>query len=92
MKYRDPSSILIEILTDIYVNLKSFDVGGELLFVYNVIYNSNSLNIRNECIHKNWQLLFAFKLTLMCIHIIMLGDKANRYKSVDELCEAFKNI
>ena len=21
-----------------------------------------------------------------------LGDKANRYKSVDELCEAFKNI
>ena len=80
MKYRDPSSILIEILTDIYENLKSFDVGGELLFVYNVMYNSNSLNIRNECIHgreylKNWQLLFAFKLTLMCIHIIMLRLK-----------------
>ena len=80
MKYRDPSSILIEILTDIYENIKSFDVGGELLFVYNVMYNSNSLNIRNECIHgreylKNGQLLFAFKLTLICISIIMLRLK-----------------
>lgn len=76
MNYKDPSSILIEMLKDIYEDLKNFNVGSELLFVYNAMYNSNSLNIRNECIHgreyfNGGPLLIAFKLTLMCIYIIM---------------------
>lgn len=75
MKYKDPSSILICILTDIYNEIKDLLPVNDLFFVYNVMYNSNSLNVRNEFIHgrkyfeKN-NLDFVFKLTLICIKII----------------------
>lgn len=39
------------------------------------MYGENGLNIRNECIHgKNYiksnEIDFAFKITLLCLHMI----------------------
>lgn len=75
-KYKDPSSILIEILKEAYKQTKSFESVSDILMVYNFMYNSNSLNIRNECIHGRKYLngdsmLFAFKVTLLAIYTIM---------------------
>ncbi|MBQ4122706.1 hypothetical protein IJD44_03155, partial [bacterium] len=75
MQYKDPSSILIILLKDVYKNIKDFEPVNDIFFVYNVMYNSNSLNIRNEFIHgrkyiDESKLNIAFKLTLMSIYII----------------------
>lgn len=76
MKYKDPSSILIAILTDIYNTSSSFESAPDILMTYNYMYNGNSLNIRNECIHgRNYQngnsLRFAFRLTLLVLNTLM---------------------
>lgn len=75
MKYKDPSSILIVLLKNVYNNFKDFEPVNDIFFVYNVMYNSNSLNIRNEFIHgrkyiNEPKLNIALKLTLMSIYII----------------------
>ena len=75
MNYRDPSSILREIITEVFNLIDSFENIPDLLFVYHFMYNSNSLNIRNECIHgrdflSNGRLLLAFKITLISILMI----------------------
>ena len=84
MNYRDPSSILREIITETFNFTDSFENIPDLLFVYNFMYNSNSLNIRNECIHgrdflSDGRLILAFKITLLSILMI-----ENRIKLIKE--------
>lgn len=88
MKLKSPSSILIELVGNIFEELESFESAPDLLFVYHFMYNSNSLNIRNECIHgreyiEGEQLKFAFKVTLLALYMIkyriklILNNKLN---------------
>lgn len=76
MKYKDSSSVLRELLQEVYKELGSFENVPDLLFVYHYMYNGNSLNVRNECMHgrdymKGSRLRFAFRLTLLAIYMIM---------------------
>lgn len=76
MQYNDPSSLLREILLKIYDEQGSFENVPDLLFVYNIMYNSNSLNVRNECIHGRYYLSgnplrFAMIATLLAIYMII---------------------
>lgn len=76
MLCKDPSSILREILLEVYGELRSYENVEDILFVYNFMYNSNSLNIRNECIHgrkytQGSELQFAFKVTLCALAIVI---------------------
>lgn len=75
-KYKDPSGILIEVLSGVYNDIKDFGIVSDVLMVYNFMYNSNSLNIRNEYIHgrkyiSGTSMQFAFKVTVLAISIIM---------------------
>lgn len=84
MNYRDPSSILREIITEVFKLTDSFENIPDLLFVYHFMYNSNSLNIRNECIHgrdflSGERLILAFKVTMLSIQMI-----ENRIKLIKE--------
>jgi len=84
MNYRDPSSILREIITEVFDLTDSFENIPDLLFVYHFMYNSNSLNIRNECIHgrdflSGERLILAFKVTMLSIQMI-----ENRIKLIKE--------
>lgn len=75
MKFKDPSSILRELIENIYEELDGFESAPDLLFVYHFMYNSNSLNIRNECIHgrdyfDGYSLKLAFKVTMLALYMI----------------------
>lgn len=75
MQYNDPSSLLRELLRQIYAEQHSFENIPDLLYVYNIMYNSNSFNVRNECVHgrnylKGSSLCFAFRATLMAIAMV----------------------
>ena len=75
MKFKDPSSILRELIENIYEELDGFESAPDLLFVYHFMYNSNSLNIRNECIHgrdyfEGYRLKLAFKVTMLALYMI----------------------
>ncbi len=75
MKYKDSSSVLREILQEVYKELGSFENVPDLLFVYHFMYNGNSLNIRNECLHgrayiSGKNVCFAFRLTLLAIYMV----------------------
>jgi hypothetical protein len=89
MKFKDPSSVLKELLEDIYKELGSFENAPDLLFVYHFMYNGNSLNIRNECIHgRNYlqggQLRYAFKVTLLSLYMILFRIKVIEDNMDDE--------
>jgi len=76
MKYKDSSSILIEILKDIYKESSSLESAPDILMTFNYMYNGNSLNVRNECIHgRNYQsgdsLRFAFRITLLVLNTLI---------------------
>ncbi|MHB1154599.1 MAG: hypothetical protein ACYC00_20010 [Eubacteriales bacterium] len=76
IRVKEPSSILSEILREVYELAETHEGASDLLFVYYSMFNSNGLNVRNECIHgKNYQkpdqLNFAFRLTLICLHMIL---------------------
>lgn len=76
MQCNDPSSLLRELLLQIYNEQKSFENVSDIMFVYNSMYNSNFLNIRNECIHgrdylAGGKLRYAFRVTLLCIYMVM---------------------
>ena len=63
-------------LLQIYNEQKSFENVSDIMFVYNSMYNSNFLNIRNECIHgrdylAGGKLRYAFRVTLLCIYMVM---------------------
>lgn len=89
MKFKDPSSILRELIENIYEELDGFESAPDLLFVYHFMYNSNSLNIRNECIHgrdyfEGYRLKFAFKVTMLALYMIryrinLILDNSNSY-------------
>jgi len=75
MQHNDPSTLLREILMRIYDEQESFENVPDLLFVYNIMYNSNSMNIRNECVHgRNYlrdnSLNFAITATLFAVYMI----------------------
>ena len=58
----------------------SFENVPDLLFVYHFMYNGNSLNIRNECVHgrdylQGGQLRYAFKVTLLALYMILIRIK-----------------
>ncbi len=81
MKFKDSSSVLRGMLKDIYQELGSFENVPDLLFVYHFMYNGNSLNIRNECLHgrdylSGNRLGFAFRVTLLAIDMIVYRIKA----------------
>ena len=75
IKYNDPSTLLIKIITIIYEDKKDLLSAQGFIFVYLVMYDSNFTNIRNDFIHgrkyinKN-DLDFAFRSTLISISII----------------------
>lgn len=76
IKYKDPSSILREIIKMVYDEFKNLESVPDVLFVYHFMYNSNSLNIRNECIHgrdyiEGEQLKLGFKITILSLYMIM---------------------
>ncbi len=76
MQCNDPSSLLRELLLQIYNEQKSFENVSDIMFVYNSMYNSNFLNIRNECIHGRdylvgGKLRYAFRVTLLCVYMVM---------------------
>ena len=78
MQFNDPSSILREIIIESCKNIHGFDPVPDLLFIYNCMYNSHSLNIRNECIHGRGYLSqrglhLALRATL--ISILMLEQR-----------------
>lgn len=88
MSYKDPSSILREMIKDVYDETGSFENIPDLLFIYHFMYNSNSLNIRNECIHgrgylSGGDLRLAFRVTLLSI--LMLDSRIEIIKQKTEV-------
>ncbi len=80
MQYNDPSSLLRELLEMIWGEQQSFENVPDLIYVYNIMYNSNSCNVRNECIHgraylSRGDLKFAFVATLFAIHMVAFRIK-----------------
>ena len=76
MQSKDPSSILRLILEKAYLETQSFEVVPDLLFIYHYMYNGNSLNIRNECIHgreylSGESMFFAFKVSLSALYMLI---------------------
>lgn len=75
MQYNDPSSLLRELLKMIFAEQHSFENVPDLIYVYNIMYNGNSFNVRNECIHgrdylSGGSFKFAFRATLFAIHMV----------------------
>ncbi len=75
MQYNDPSSLLRELLKSLFDEQQSFENVPDLIYVYNIMYNGNSCNVRNECIHgrdylSGGSLKFAFRATLFAIHMV----------------------
>lgn len=84
LQSKDPSNVLIKLILQYYEGTSEFIGVGDLFFVYYTLYNSNSLNIRNECVHgNNYQLdnnlLYAYKITLLCFKLIL-----NRIQKIEE--------
>lgn len=76
MTYKDSSSVLRELLQEVHKELGNFENVPDLLFVYHFMYNGNSLNVRNECLHgrdymNGGRVRFAFRLTLLAIYMVM---------------------
>ena len=60
----------------VYEKFENLESVSDLLFVYHFMYNSNSLNIRNECIHgrdysEGERLKLGFKITILSLYMIM---------------------
>ncbi len=75
MTYKDSSSVLREMLQEVHKELGSFKNVPDLLFIYHFMYNGNSLNVRNECLHgrdylNGSNVRFAFRLTLLAIYML----------------------
>ena len=71
---KDASTILLSIIKKKYKENNDFESIGVYLFLYNYLYNINSLNIRNELIHAREyidnenQMSFAFKTLIIGIY------------------------
>ena len=51
VEFKDPSSVLQDMITTSWDEEKSFKGIEDLMLTYNLLYNGNSMNIRNEFIH-----------------------------------------
>lgn len=92
LQAKDPSSILIKLVLQYYEGTSEFVGVSDLFFTYYSLYNSNSFNIRNECIHGNDylsdnNLLYAFKITLFCLKLIL-----NRIHRIEEQIQTSKDV
>lgn len=75
-KFKDSSSVLREVILSVKNEIGSFENIPDLMFVYNCMYNGNSINVRNDCMHgRNYlsggQSRFAFKITLISLYMII---------------------
>lgn len=91
MQYNDPSSLLRELLKIVYDEQHSFENVSDLIFIYNIMYNENSCNVRNECIHgrdylSGGGLRFAFRATLFAIHMVEFRIKTIK-ENVSDIIE-----
>ncbi len=80
MKYKDPKSVLGDILKSSFSDSGSFEKVSDLLFVYHFLYNGNSYNIRNESIHGRYytngeQLKFAFKISELALYMVLFRNR-----------------
>ena len=70
---KDSSTILLTIIKKRYRENKNFDNIEVYMYLYNYLYNVNSLNLRNELIHareyleNESQMSFAFKVLILGI-------------------------
>lgn len=89
MQFKDPSSLLREMIEEAYKETGNFELIHDLMFVYCFMYNSNSLNIRNECIHGRGfnnsvgEIRFAFRVTLLSIYMMEYRKKLVRQPVVN---------
>lgn len=84
LQLKDPSNVLIKLLLEYYAKTNEFTGVSDLFFIYQTMYSSSLLNIRNECIHgnayqNNEDLLFAFKLTIFCMKLVL--NRINKIKN-----------
>lgn len=84
MHMKDASNVLQQILIEVYNETKSFRGIEDLFFIFICMYNDNHLNIRNESCHgrdylKNGKLKFAFKVSLLCLELIL--ERLDRLKN-----------
>ena len=91
MQYNDPSSLLRELIEMLFEEQHSFESVPDLIYVYNIMYNSNSYNVRNECIHgrdylSGGSFRFAFRATLFAVHMIDFRIKTIR-NNVSDIIE-----
>ncbi len=78
MLYKEPSTILRNIIWDIYKETNSLELVPDILFIYDCMYNSNGFSIRNECIHGrkyNMQEELPFALKTTCLAILMVNQR-----------------
>lgn len=81
IRFKDPSTILTQTILNNFHNSNYILSKVETdLFIYFSLYDRNSLNIRNECIHcrdyfKGDSLEFGTKLTLFCLILIFYRIK-----------------
>lgn len=85
MKSKDPSSLLRSVILEVYKISSGLESVPDLIFVYNCMYNGNSLNIRNELMHgrkylRDGSLHFGFRTTLLCLFMII-----NRIENIKKL-------
>ncbi len=74
-RLKEPDGILKTIISYAYEHGDSLSVVADLFFVHFCMFGENGLNIRNDCVHGNGfnkpeEILLAFKITLLCLHII----------------------
>lgn len=73
---KEPTTILVNIITMIYKSTKSFQHAADFFMIYFCLYSSFGYNIRNEAIHgkryaeKKSGIPKAFRITLFCLYLI----------------------
>nr|WP_316618203.1 hypothetical protein [uncultured Ruminococcus sp.] len=73
---KEPTTILVDIITMIYRSTKSFQLAADFFMIYFCLYSSFGYNIRNEAVHgksyakKKSDIPKAFRITLFCLYLI----------------------
>lgn len=80
-KLKEPSTVLRKIIDFLYNETEDLLYAGDFFFIHFTLFAENGLNIRNECIHgngyntSNENILYAFKITLFCLHLLEYRTK-----------------